>query len=82
MWMQKEEKIVVVLLFMALGSLAVAFWAFSLDVGETVASSDSVVPKGLRPLPGGTDFADRAYKEWGKPDPQAGLDSNARFHSR
>jgi hypothetical protein len=45
MWMQKEEKIVVVLLFMALGSLAVAFWAFSLDVGETAASSDSVAQK-------------------------------------
>jgi len=45
MWMQKEEKIVVVLLFMALGSLAVAFWAFSLDVGETGASSDSVAQK-------------------------------------
>lgn len=29
MRMQKEEKIVVVLLLMALGSLAVAFWAFS-----------------------------------------------------
>ena len=45
MWMQKEEKIVVVLLFMALGSLAVAFWAFSFDVGETGASSDSVAQK-------------------------------------
>ena len=43
--MQKEEKIVVVLLFMALGSLAVAFWAFSLDVGETSGSSDSVAQK-------------------------------------
>jgi len=32
MRMQKEEKIVVVLLFMALGSLAAAFWAFSLDL--------------------------------------------------
>ena len=31
MWMQKEEKIVVVLLLMALGSLAVAFWAFGLE---------------------------------------------------
>ena len=41
MWMQKEEKIVVVLLFMALGSLAVAFWAFSL---EEVAS-DSAAAK-------------------------------------
>jgi hypothetical protein len=42
MRMQKEEKIVVVLLLMALGSLAVGFWTFSLDVGETSASSDSV----------------------------------------
>ena len=31
MRMQKEEKVVVVLLLMALGSLAVAFWAFSSD---------------------------------------------------
>ena len=31
MRMQKEEKIVVVLLLMALGSLAVAFWAFGLE---------------------------------------------------
>jgi DNA/RNA endonuclease YhcR with UshA esterase domain len=34
MRMQKEEKIVVVLLFMALGSLAVAFWAFSPEEGN------------------------------------------------
>ena len=34
MRMQKEEKIVVVLLLMALGSLAVAFWAFSPEEGE------------------------------------------------
>ena len=33
MRMQKEEKIVVVLLLMALGSLAVAFWTFSLEEG-------------------------------------------------
>jgi len=45
MRMQKEEKIVVVLLLMALGSLAVAFWTFSLDLGETSASSDSVAQK-------------------------------------
>lgn len=45
MRMQKEEKIVVVLLLMALGSLAVAFWAFGLDAGETSASSDSVSQK-------------------------------------
>ena len=37
MRMQKEEKIVVVLLFMALGSLAVASWAFSPE--ETEAST-------------------------------------------
>lgn len=34
MRMQKEEKIVVVLLFMALGSLAVASWAFSPEETE------------------------------------------------
>jgi len=34
MRMQKEEKIVVVLLFMALGSLAVAFWTFSPEEGD------------------------------------------------
>lgn len=34
MRMQKEEKIVVVLLLMALGSLAVAFWAFGPDESE------------------------------------------------
>jgi hypothetical protein len=33
MRMQKEEKIVVVLLLMTMGSLAVAFWAFSLEEG-------------------------------------------------
>jgi hypothetical protein len=33
MRMQKEEKIVVVLLLMALGSLAVAFWAFGPEDG-------------------------------------------------
>lgn len=32
--MQKEEKIVLVLLLMALGSLAVAFWAFAPDDGN------------------------------------------------
>lgn len=31
--MQKEEKIVIVLLLMAAGSLAVAFWAFASDDG-------------------------------------------------
>lgn len=34
MRMQKEEKIVVVLLFMALGSLAMAFWTFSPEEGD------------------------------------------------
>ena len=38
MRMQKEEKIVVVLLLMALGSLAVAFWAF----GPENSASESV----------------------------------------
>ncbi|HNX08649.1 MAG TPA: hypothetical protein PKL29_00915 [Methanothrix sp.] len=38
MRMQKEEKIVVILLLMALGSLAVAFWAFAPD--ENNDSSD------------------------------------------
>jgi hypothetical protein len=35
MSMQKEEKIAVVLLLMALGSLSVAFWAFYPDEGMT-----------------------------------------------
>ncbi len=39
MRMQKEEKIVVVLLFMAIGSLAVAGWAFSPDESSNAASS-------------------------------------------
>jgi hypothetical protein len=43
MRMQKEEKIVVVLLFMALGSLAVAFWTFGPNVGED--DSDSAAAK-------------------------------------
>jgi hypothetical protein len=38
MRMQKEEKIVVVLLLMALGSLAVAFWAFGPEEGELESS--------------------------------------------
>jgi len=41
MRMQKEEKIVVVLLLMALGSLAVAFWAFGADEGASSALSSS-----------------------------------------
>jgi hypothetical protein len=45
MRMQKEEKIVVVLLLMALGSLAVAFWAFGPDEGEPESSSESVSQK-------------------------------------
>jgi hypothetical protein len=44
MRMQKEEKIVVVLLLMALGSLAVAFWAFAPEGGEQDSSSDSSSP--------------------------------------
>ncbi|MDD4161219.1 MAG: hypothetical protein PHW87_01930 [Methanothrix sp.] len=39
MRMQKEEKIVVVLLLMALGSLAVAFWAFSPEEGPDEGTS-------------------------------------------
>ncbi len=39
MRMQKEEKIVVVLLLMALGSLAVAFWAFGTEDGAHDGSS-------------------------------------------
>jgi hypothetical protein len=42
MRMQKEEKIVVVLLLMALGSLAVAFWAFGPEDSERDGPSDSV----------------------------------------
>jgi DNA/RNA endonuclease YhcR with UshA esterase domain len=45
MRMQKEEKIVVVLLLMALGSLAVAFWAFGPEEGELESSSNSVSQK-------------------------------------
>ncbi|MEI8003330.1 MAG: hypothetical protein WCG94_03240 [Methanothrix sp.] len=41
MRMQKEEKIVLVLLLMALGSLAVAFWTFGPEDGELESSSDS-----------------------------------------
>jgi len=44
MRMQKEEKIVVVLLFMALGSLAAAFWAFSPEESSTQASGDPISP--------------------------------------
>jgi hypothetical protein len=40
MRMQKEEKIVVVLLLMALGSLAVAFWAFAPESGASADLSD------------------------------------------
>jgi DNA/RNA endonuclease YhcR with UshA esterase domain len=41
MRMQKEEKIVVVLLLMAMGSLAIAFWTFSPEEG----TGDSVAVK-------------------------------------
>jgi len=41
--MQKEEKIAVVLLLMALGSLAVAFWAFYPD--EATANSAATLEK-------------------------------------
>jgi hypothetical protein len=43
MSMQKEEKIAVVLLLMALGSLAVAFWAFYPD--EATANSAATLGK-------------------------------------
>ena len=46
MRMQKEEKIVVVLLFMALGSLAAAFWAFSPEESDTPASGELVTQDG------------------------------------
>jgi DNA/RNA endonuclease YhcR with UshA esterase domain len=45
MRMQKEEKIVAVLLLMALGSLAVAFWAFSPEEDVVERSSDSMSQK-------------------------------------
>jgi hypothetical protein len=45
MRMQKEEKIVVVLLLMALGSLVVAFWAFSPEDVGPKSSSDSMSQK-------------------------------------
>lgn len=45
MRMQKEEKIVIVLLLMALGSLAVAFWAFGPEESELESSSDTVSQK-------------------------------------
>jgi DNA/RNA endonuclease YhcR with UshA esterase domain len=38
---QKEEKVVVVLLLMALGSLAIAFWAFEPEEGASSALSGS-----------------------------------------
>jgi hypothetical protein len=41
--MQTEEKIVIVLLFMALGSLSVAFWAFS--PSEATANSETRLEK-------------------------------------
>jgi len=45
MRMQKEEKIVVVLLLMALGSLAVAFWAFGPEESGQDSPSDSLSQK-------------------------------------
>ncbi len=41
MRMQKEEKIVVVLLLMALGSLAAAFWAFGPEEGQAGSTTDN-----------------------------------------
>jgi hypothetical protein len=43
MRMQKVEKIVLVLLRMALGSLAVAFWAFSSDEGKSESFDGSEI---------------------------------------
>jgi hypothetical protein len=43
MRMQKEEKMVFVLLLMALGSLAVAFWAFSSDEGKSESFDGSEI---------------------------------------
>lgn len=40
MRMQKEEKIVIVLLLMATGSLAVAFWAFGSDDGTAGGATE------------------------------------------
>ncbi len=40
MRMQKEEKIVIVLLLMAAGSLAVAFWAFGSDDGTAGGATE------------------------------------------
>jgi len=48
MRMQKEEKIVVVLLLMALGSLAVAFWAFGPDESEPYGTYSSASQKVAR----------------------------------
>lgn len=41
MRLQKEEKIVIVLLLMALGSLTVAFWAFGPEDGSGVSSASA-----------------------------------------
>jgi len=48
MRMQKEEKIVVILLFMALGSLAPAFWAFSPEQSSSQASGNIDSPEVFR----------------------------------
>ena len=45
MMMQREEKMVFVLLLMALGSLAVAFWAFAPDDGRNDSVSSSPLPE-------------------------------------
>ena len=60
--MQKEEKIAVVLLLMALGSLSVAFWAFYPDEGMTnrvatlekdASSSEEGLILGIKPTKNG-----------------------------
>jgi hypothetical protein len=45
MMMQREEKLVFVLLLMALGSLAVAFWAFAPDDNRSDSISASPPPE-------------------------------------
>lgn len=82
--MQKEEKIVVVLLFMALGSLAAAFWAFSPEESYIPASGELGSGENSRSShhSGRPDHQSREYQERRQFDLKPGFDSNARFHSR
>lgn len=52
MRMQKEEKIVVVLLFMALGSLSVAFWAMG-DLDSSEVTVEGIVESIQSTMSGG-----------------------------